>query len=172
MSENETNEVTPEKAISNALNMIPYGFYAITSAAGKDQNVMVLNWFTQISFEPQHIVLGLQQTSHSYGLIKESGKFVVNIFHKDEADVIKAFTKSRAKNPEKFAAAHWQAAPVTGLPLLDEAAAYLECEVAGELDTGSGHSVILGKVVGGGVRAKHAAEDSLTLPQLGWSYSG
>ena len=40
-----------ENAISNALNMIPYGFYAVTSRAGDDRNVMVLNWFSQVSFE-------------------------------------------------------------------------------------------------------------------------
>lgn len=172
MADKPADDIPAEKAVTAALNMIPYGFYAVTTAAGDDQNVMVLNWFSQVSFEPQHIILGLQRTSHSYGLVKQSGKFVVNIFHRDAAEVIKPFTKSREKNPQKFEAARWGPAPVTGLPVLDEAAAYIECEVAGELDTGSGHSVILGKVVGGGVRKKHAAEETLSLPFLGWSYSG
>jgi flavin reductase (DIM6/NTAB) family NADH-FMN oxidoreductase RutF len=161
-----------QKAISDALKMIPYGFHALTSRHGKETNVMVLNWFTQVSFEPQHIVIGLQQTSTTYRLVKASGGFVVNIFHKAEADVVKQFSKSREKNPQKFESAHWQPAPVTGVPVLDEAAAFLECEVAGELDTGAGHSAILGRVVGGGVRVKHDPGEGLTLPHIGWSYSG
>ncbi|MBI3160612.1 MAG: flavin reductase family protein [Chloroflexi bacterium] len=161
-----------EKAISGALKMIPYGFHALTSKHGKEMNVMVLNWFSQVSFEPQHIVIGLQQTSTTYGLVEASGHFVVNIFHQAEADVVKQFSKSREKNPQKFEGAHWQPAPVTGVPVLDEAAAFLECEVAGELDTGAGHSVILGRVVGGGVRASHDPGEGLTLPHVGWSYSG
>ena len=161
-----------ENAIPDALKMIPYGFYALTSRDGDDQNVMVLNWFSQVSFEPQHVAMGLQNTAYSYGLIEKSGKFVVNIMNKEDADALKPFTKSREKNPEKFESANTSEAPVTGLPVLDEAAAYLECEVVEMVDTGSGHSVVVGKVVGGGVRKPGKAEETLTLLDLGWSYAG
>ena len=107
-----------KKPISDALNLIPYGFYAVTSRVGEDRNVMVLNWLTQVSFEPQHIVIGLQNTSYTMGLIKESSKFAVNLFHKEDADVIKKFTKSREKNPEKFEKANYTDGPATGVPVL------------------------------------------------------
>ena len=64
---------------SPALNLIPYGFYAVTSRNGDDRNVMVLNWLTQVSFEPQHLVIGLQDTSYTMELIKESRVFGVNL---------------------------------------------------------------------------------------------
>jgi len=160
------------KNVSEALNMIPYGFFALTSRAGDDRNVMVLNWFSQVSFEPQHVVIGLQNTSYTFGLIDKSGMFVVNIFQKEDADVIKSFTKSREKNPEKFESANYSDGPVTGVPVLDEAAAYLECEVVQVVDSGSGHSAIVAKVVGGGVRKEGKAGDTLTLLDLGWSYAG
>ncbi len=157
---------------SKALNLIPYGFYAVTSRDGEDRNVMVLNWLTQVSYEPQHIVIGLQNTSYTMGLIQKSKIFGVNLFRKEEATVIKAFTKSRAKNPEKFESANYTDGPVTSVPLLDEAAATLECEVVEIHDTGAGHSVVIAKVVGGSVRHEGEAADTLTLPYLGWSYSG
>ncbi len=160
------------KQVSNALNTIPYGFYAVTSRDGDDRNVMVLNWLTQVSFEPQHIVLGLQNTSYTMGLIEKSKRFVVNIFDKDDADVVKAFTKSREKNPDKFASANYSDGEVTGVPVLDEAAAFLECEVIEIVDTGSGHSAVVAKVVGGGTRKELEAADTLSLPFLGWSYAG
>lgn len=158
--------------VSDALNMIPYGFYAVTSRAGDDRNVMVLNWFSQVSFEPQHVVIGLQNSSYTMGLVKESQKFAVNIFHKDDADVFKNFTKSREKNPAKFEKANYSDGPVTGVPVLDEAVGYIECEVEDIIDTGAGHSVVLAKVVGGNVNKEMEAADTLTLPQLGWSYAG
>ena len=161
-----------EKAISDALKMIPYGFYAVTSRDGDDRNVMVLNWFSQVSFEPQHVVIGLQNSSYSFGLIEKSKKFAVNVFNKEDAEAIKLFTKSREKNPDKFKSANFSDAPATGVPVLDEAAAYLECEVVEIVDTGSGHSAVVGKVVGGGVRKPGKAGDSLTLVDLGWSYAG
>jgi flavin reductase (DIM6/NTAB) family NADH-FMN oxidoreductase RutF len=161
-----------ENMMSNALKMIPYGFYAITSRDGDDRNVMVLNWFSQASFEPQHVVIGLQNTAYTFGLVEKSKKFAVNIYSKEDADEIKAFTKSREKNPDKFESANYSDGPMTGLPILDEAAAYLECEVVEIVDTGSGHSVVIGKVVGGGVRKEGDAGDTLTLPHLGWNYAG
>lgn len=159
-------------AVSDALNLIPYGFYAITSRDGADRNVMVLNWLTQVSFEPQHIVIGLQNTSYTMGLVKKSGKFVVNIFDKEQANVVKQFTKSRENDPDKFTNANYSDGPVTGVPVLDEAAAYLELEVEEIYDTEAGHSVVIGKVVGGDLRKEIEASDTLTLPYLGWSYAG
>ena len=157
---------------SPALNLIPYGFYAVTSRNGDDRNVMVLNWLTQVSFEPQHLVIGLQDTSYTMELIKESRVFGVNLYQEDDASAIKPFTKSRAKNPDKFESANYTDGPVTGVPVLDEATAYLECEVVEIVETGAGHSAVIAKVVGGGARGEHEAADILTLPHLGWSYAG
>lgn len=161
-----------ENAISEALNMIPYGFFALTSRDGNDRNAMVINWFTQVSFEPQHIALGLQRTSHTAGLIEKSRGFAINIFQKEDPETIKQFTKSREKNPDKFDRANFSDGPVTGAPILEEAAAYLECEVTELVDTGSGHDVVIAKVVGAGARKAGKPQDTLTLLDLGWSYSG
>ena len=161
-----------EKEISEALNKIPYGFYALTSRDGEDMNVMVLNWFTQVSFEPQHVAIGLQKTSYSYGLLEKNKIFAVNIFGKDGVEVIKQFSKSRAKNPDKFKRVNYTEGPVTGVPILDEAVAYLECEIIKLVETGSGHDVVVAKVVGAGVRKEGKAKDTLTLLDMGWSYSG
>ena len=161
-----------ENQIPDALKMIPYGFYAVTSRDGDNMNVMVLNWLTQVSFEPQHIVVGLQNSSYSYGLIEKSKKFVVNIFRKEDADAIKPFTKSREKNPDKFKGVAYTESPEIGIPVLDTAAAFLELEVVEIYDTGSGHSAVIGKVVGAGVNKPAKVEDTLTLVDLGWSYAG
>jgi flavin reductase (DIM6/NTAB) family NADH-FMN oxidoreductase RutF len=61
---------------------------------------------------------------------------------------------------------------VTGVPILDEAAAYLECEVEQIVDTGAGHSVVIAKVAGAGVRDEGESDETLTLLDIGWSYSG
>jgi flavin reductase (DIM6/NTAB) family NADH-FMN oxidoreductase RutF len=157
---------------SDALKLIPYGFYALTSRDGDDMNAMVINWFSQVSFEPQHVAVGLQNTSYSMELVKSSKKFAINIFHQDDADGIKPFTKSREKNPDKFKDANYSLGPITGVPVLDAAGAFLECEVVEVFDTGSGHSVVIAKVVGGEVRKEFNVDETLTLTKLGWNYAG
>ncbi|GIK37644.1 MAG: hypothetical protein BroJett011_14770 [Chloroflexota bacterium] len=52
------------------------------------------------------------------------------------------------------------------------AVAYLECRGVGKLDVDRDHDIVVGEVVGGGVRKPGHAADSLTLVDLGWSYAG
>ena len=77
-----------------------------------------------------------------------------------------------AKNPEKFVDANYMDGAVTGMPILDNASAYLECEVTQIVDTGSGHSVIIAKVIGGDARTEGDATNTLSLQDIGWGYSG
>ena len=158
--------------ISKVLRMMPYGFYAISSRAGEEVNIMVANWLTQASFEPQLVVLGLQKTSHTHGLIEQGQVFAVNLFRKEDQEAIKPFTKSRAKNRDKVQDAKFSPGPETGSPILDAAAAYFECKVVAKFETGGDHDIILGEVVGAGINKPGEAKETLTLPYIGWSYAG
>jgi flavin reductase (DIM6/NTAB) family NADH-FMN oxidoreductase RutF len=161
-----------DESIKDALMMIPYGFYSITSRAEDDMNAMVANWLTQVSFEPRLLAFGLQKTSYTHGLIQKGGVFAVNIFRKEDQEVIKLFSKGRAKNPGKMKDARYTLAPETGCPVLEGSAGYLECRVIRTIDTGGDHDIIVGEVVGAGVSKPGEAADTLTLPDLGWSYAG
>jgi flavin reductase (DIM6/NTAB) family NADH-FMN oxidoreductase RutF len=50
-------KVMSDDKMKDALRMMPYGFYAITSKSGDDVNGMVANWVTQVSFEPRLLAL-------------------------------------------------------------------------------------------------------------------
>lgn len=158
--------------IKDALHMIPYGFYVLTSRNGDDRNAMVLNWFTQVSFEPRLVAVGLDNKAYSLGLVREGGAFVLHIFRAEDAEIVKQFSKSRAKNPEKFAAAKYSDGSKTGLPIIKGAAAYLECRVAQEIYTGGSHTIFIAKVVGASVNKPGEAANSLTLSDVGWNYAG
>jgi flavin reductase (DIM6/NTAB) family NADH-FMN oxidoreductase RutF len=161
-----------EDLIKDGLRMMPYGFYAITSRTEDDMNAMVANWLTQVSFEPRQMALGLQKSCYSHELIEKGGVFAVNIFRKEDEDLIKPFTKGRAKNPDKMKDASFTPAPETGCPVLEGAAAYLECRVVNIVDTGGDHDIVVGEVVAAGVAKPGEVADTLTLLDLGWSYAG
>lgn len=159
-------------AARDALHLIPYGFYAITTRRDSDRNVMVANWLTQVSFEPRLIALGLQTDSYSFGLVKATQVFGVNIFRKSDAEVIKQFTKSRAKHPEKIEVMNFTHGEVTGVPMLDEAAATLECRVQQIVDVQGDHAIVVAEVVGAKIARMSRVDDILTLVDIGWSYGG
>ena len=161
-----------DDSIKDALRMMPYGFYSITSRHGDDSNAMVANWVSQVSFTPRLVAVGLQKTSYSHGLITAGGVFGVNIFRAADAEAIKPFTKGRSKNPDKMADARYTPGEATGVPVLEGAAAYLECQVVQVVDVGGDHDIVVGEVVGAGVTTPAAAGEVLSLPDLGWSYAG
>lgn len=161
-----------EENIKQALNMMPYGFYSITSKDGDDVNAMVANWLTQSSFEPRQITLALQKTSYTHGVIENGGVFAINLFLAEDVDYLKPFTKSREKSPDKMEDAKFEPAPQTGCPILEGAAAVIECKVANMIDTGGDHDLVVGEVVGGQVIKEAEVGVVLTLPDLGWSYAG
>ncbi len=158
--------------VKDALHRMPYGFYSITSRHGDEVNAMVANWVMQASFTPRLMAVGLQKKAYSHQLISQGGVFAINIFNKADQEAMMPFTKGRAKNPDKMATATFTPAPETGCPILDGAAAYVECNVVKLVDVGSDHDILLGEVVGGGVFKEGEVTDTLTLPHVGWSYAG
>lgn len=158
--------------VKDALQMMPYGFYSITSCTSDDANAMVANWVTQASFTPRLIALGLQKTCYTHSLLEEGGSFAVNIFSQEDSEAIMPFTKGRSKNPDKMKDASYTQAPLTGCPVLDGAAAYVECRVVQIVDVGGDHDIVVGEVLGGDVIKELESTEVLTLPKLGWSYAG
>lgn len=161
-----------EDPVKDALEMMSYSFYSITSRDDNEVNIMVANWVMQSSFEPRLITLALQKTAYSHSLIESGKVFAVNIFNRADAEAIKPFTKSRNKNPDKVNEAEFSPGPETGCPILEDAAAYLECRVLKIVDVGGDHDLVVGEVVGAGVRKPGDASETLTLPDIGWSYAG
>lgn len=158
--------------IKEALNRIPYGFYALTSRNGDDVNAMVINWAMQASFSPRFVVVGLQKKAYTHGVIRQGGVFAINIFNASDQDAMMGFTKGRAKNPDKMTEATYTPGKETGCPVLDGAAAYLECKLVQMVDIGGDHDLIVGEVVGAEILKEGNVTDTLTLPLVGWSYAG
>lgn len=158
--------------IKETLSRMPYGFYSITSRNGDEVNAMVANWVTQTAFEPRLVAVGLAKKAHSHGLISEGGVFAINLFNKEDQEAIMPFTGGRAKRPDKMTNATYSDAPETGCPVLEGAAAYVECKVTQIVDIGGDHDIVVGEVVGGAILKEGDVNDTLTLPHVGWSYAG
>jgi flavin reductase (DIM6/NTAB) family NADH-FMN oxidoreductase RutF len=158
--------------IKDALKLIPYGFHSLTSRHGDDVNAMVFNWFSQVSFEPRLVAVGLQKDCYSHGLIEKEGVFAVNIFREEDKEAIMPLTKGRAKKPNKMQEVSYKPGPETGCPVLDGAAAYLECKVSQIVDIGGDHDIVVAEVINAGLLKEADLDDILTLPKIGWSYAG
>lgn len=161
-----------DDSIKDALRLMTYGFYAVTSRNGEDVNAMVANWITQASFKPRLVVMGLQKTSYTHGVIEKGRVFAINIFKSEDKEAMMPFTKGRSKKPKKMNEAHYSKAPETGCPILDGVTAYIEFKVVDLIDVGGDHDILVGEAVGAGILKEANVGEIMTLPGLGWSYAG
>jgi len=126
---------------------MPYGLYVIGSRAGDRRNGMTLNWATQVSFDPKLIAISVENESLTNELIGAGGVFSLSIIDREDRAIVRKFTKpvevdSAAGTLNEFPFHDGR----TGAPILDQAVAYLECEVRQTIDV-SGHTLYIGEVV-------------------------
>lgn len=119
-----------DKLRRRVLWSLPYGLYVVGSRAGDRRNAMTLNWATQVSFDPKLVGIGVEKTAFTHELITEGRTFTLCTIRRDDRAIVRKFTKpvevdleARTLNGFPFHEG------VTGTPILDQAAAYLDCEV-------------------------------------------
>lgn len=147
--------------------MVPYGLYVGGAAAQGQVHAFLLTWFSQCSFKPPLVMMGLRRDGHAHDMVLGSGVFSVNLLAHDQKDVAAAFLKHATVEGDRING-HAYTPGKTGSPLLLEAAAWLECRVVHHWSHGD-HTVVVGEVVEAGVRR---VADSLTHAHTGWHYGG
>jgi flavin reductase (DIM6/NTAB) family NADH-FMN oxidoreductase RutF len=126
---------------------MPSGLYILGSRAGERRNGMTINWATQLSFDPKLVGVSVEHGAFTHELVSEGGVFTVNLVAQADRAIVRKFTKpvevdldARTLNGFPFHDGS------TGAPILDQAVAFLDCEVRQSVDLG-GHTLFLGEVV-------------------------
>ena len=151
-----------------ALRKIPHGVYIVGVKQGAQLNAFTATWLTQVSFTPPLVALGIKKDSHSFEMIKQGGVFTVNLLGKDQKPIAEHFVKPATVVGEKLSTVRHRPGK-TGAPILEEALAYVECEVREIANEQGDHAIVIGEVVEAGVQKD---EPALTLMDTGWHYGG
>jgi flavin reductase (DIM6/NTAB) family NADH-FMN oxidoreductase RutF len=151
-----------------ALRKIPHGVYVVGVRQDAQLNAFTATWFTQVSFTPPLVALGIRKDSHSFEMIKQGRVFTVNLLGKDQKAVAEHFVKPATVVGEKLKNVRYRAG-ATGAPVLEDAIAYVECELREIANERGDHAIVIGEVVEAGVRKD---EPALTLMDTGWHYGG
>ena len=150
----------------------PSGLFVIGSRAGERRNGMTANWVTQVSFDPKLIAVSVEKTALTHELIAEGKAFTVNSVDREDRAIVRKFTKPVAVD----GGAHtlneipFHDGPATGVPVLDQAAAFVECEVRNTVDVGD-HTLFIGEVVNA-VFQKDEETAVLRMEDTRMSYGG
>ena len=137
----------PVSDIARLFRRLTGGVYVIGAAHGGRRDGFTAAWLTQVSFEPLLIALSVNPGNATYPLLRESRRFAVSILGEDQLDLARSFGTRSGRDEDKLADVRWR--PGRGdAPVLEDAVAFLECEIVDDRPAGD-HRLVLARVVGG-----------------------
>ncbi len=157
-----------DAAKKTVLRHFPYGLYALTVAHGGEEHGMTANWVSQASFDPPMVVVAVENTSKTIGLIRDAHHFALNVFQQGQRELAGKLGRTSANAPHKLKGIKTKPAPLSAAPILADALGWLECRVVATMPAGD-HTLVLGEIIEAGVEHEGAA---LTLQEAGFKYSG
>ena len=150
---------------------MPSGLYVVGSRAAERRNLMTLNWATQVSFQPKLLAISVEKTAFTHELIVEGGVFSLSVIDREDRTIVRKLTKPAELDA---AASTLNGFPfrtgATGVPILAQAVAFVDCELRQTVDCG-GHDLFIGEVADAGFTK---AEDTpvLRMEDTRMSYGG
>ena len=155
------------EAKKKALRKIVHGVYVVGVKGKETLNAFTATWVSQVSFDPPLVMVGVRRDGLSFEMIQATRVFVVNFLGSSQKTVAQHFLKPAHVSGNKLEGIPHHVGK-TGAPVLDEAIAFVECQVRNITEDGD-HAVVIGEVVEAGV---HQDVDPLTLKETGWHYGG
>ncbi len=153
----------PSAEIAELFRQVTLGVYVIGTADGERRDAFTAAWLTQVSFDPLLLVLGVNPQNASHQLLHAGGGFTVSVLTESQQDVARHFGLSSGRDHDKLAGFDWWPGR-RGAPVLRDALAWFECELAGTMPAGD-HELALGRVVDGAILSPGAR--SLTYAATG-----
>jgi flavin reductase (DIM6/NTAB) family NADH-FMN oxidoreductase RutF len=140
--------------LAELFRRITLGVYVIGTAAGNRRDAFTAAWLMQVSFDPLMLALSVNPQNASRELLHAGGGFTVSVLHEGQQDLARHFGLSSGRERDKLEGIAWRPGR-GGAPVLWDALAWFECELAGTVPAGD-HEVVLGRVRGGGLVAPAA----------------
>ena len=151
--------IEPEVTASdfrNAMRQLTGGVSVITAGKGRDISGMTVTSVSSLAVDPPSLIVSLNRESSSWPLVKRYGFFGVNILTSDQIDIAERFTgKGGLKGADRFGGARWTTR-ASGVPLLADALAAIDCGVEDVIERHS-HAIVIGRVLDVAVSTRTAA---------------
>lgn len=106
-----------------------------------------VNSFSSVSLDPPLVLITVGRERSIHPVLARTGRFAVNILAEDSQRLSDCFSGAPSAIPRSaFCGAAWHPS-ATGMPYLDDALAWVECELERTIEAGD-HTIHLGRVIG------------------------
>lgn len=160
----------PDEVVNKVMWSIPNVLCLIGSRSEEEWNAMTASWVTQVSMEPVIVAVGVDNSAVTHRLIRDGGSFSINLWNRDDTRPFVKFSKPASKVDMTL-----NNRPIregeTGVPIFEEAIAYIECTVSGATDVGT-HTVFFGEVVDCGFQGDGEEAEVARIQDTRMKYGG
>ncbi|GAB2735863.1 flavin reductase family protein [Arthrobacter bambusae] len=134
------SDLTPQR-LRHVLGHFATGLTVITAATESGPAGFTCQSFASLSLDPALVSFSPSRTSSTWPLLRETGRFTVNVLPAGHQHLASQFAKS---GTDKFAGVEHSPSPF-GNPILAQALAWIDCELHQEYDGGD-HTIVVASV--------------------------
>jgi flavin reductase (DIM6/NTAB) family NADH-FMN oxidoreductase RutF len=139
-------DLTPRR-LRHVLGHFASGLTVVTAATETGPAGFTCQSFSSLSLDPALVTFSPARSSSTWPLLRKAGRFTVNILPAESQHLAAQFARS---GTDKFAGVEFSASPL-GNPVLDQALAWVDCELHEEYNGGD-HTIAVGAVRALGAR--------------------
>jgi flavin reductase (DIM6/NTAB) family NADH-FMN oxidoreductase RutF len=152
-----------------ALQMLHNGMFIMTSGSGERCYAATVTWVSQVSFRPPLVMTALRKSSRLFECLIESRTAALNILDAGQAGLARKFFVHARGSDGAFVGERYTGG-ITPVPVLEDAAACVECRVSKIVDDVGDHAIVIMEVVAAQCRRRDAKP--LSVAESPWKYGG
>lgn len=142
-----------------AMFRLSYGLYILTASEGDKDNGCIINTVTQVTAQPNQIVVAINKQNYTHGMILRTGQFNVSVLTTESRfETYKHWGFQSGANTDKLERIEYRRTENGIVYIANECNAYLSARVVSVTDLGT-HSLFLAEVTGAAVLSDN---DSVT----------
>jgi len=132
-------------AFRTAMRQLVGGVCVVTVGAGRTRGGFTATSVTSLSADPPMVLVCVNRGSSSYPVLLRERAFGINVLRADHQELADRFAGAGGlANEDRYAGARWQTLS-TGVSVLADALAVIDCEVEDVIERAS-HGVVFGRV--------------------------
>jgi flavin reductase (DIM6/NTAB) family NADH-FMN oxidoreductase RutF len=143
--------IAPDHDVSSvdfrqAMRHLVGGVSIITVGQGRNITGMTVTSVDSLSVDPPSLIVSINRSASSWPLLNRNGCFGVSILTADQIEIAERFAgRGGVTGADRFAGAEW-ITRVSGVPLLADALAAIDCEVEHIVERHS-HAIVIGRPI-------------------------
>ena len=145
----ETPRIVDPGVMRDVLGHFASGVTVVTAQTPDGPIGFTCQSFSSLSLDPPLVAFAPARTSRTWSLLREIGRFCINVLAEGQDDVSQRFARTGA---DKFDAISWLPSP-HGAPVLEGVVAWIDAELWAEYDGGD-HTIVVAHVLDLGASAE------------------